>query len=428
MAVLTFSILVIPVIVWGSDSTSEAWDQNQHHLKVVDAIRDSLDGVDGALPLSALLKDYPSATSPGYHLLMAWIASSGVQEIIVLRLISSLFGLALVLTLWRLLCRYTDGWTALTLSLPLMCSPYFLSGCMWLTTDVAALLFVVLSIGFLLRENLPARAMVWSGVSALLAVFVRQPTVWLVAPITVCSPALPLSRSREASDWVAWMGACALPLIMLGWLVWSWGGLMPPAYRSLHDAGANPATPAVALSLVGCWSFPWVIIRWRALRSHAAPKWLAVAVVIGLACALVPETAFDRHEGRWGGPIWSLVRIAPQFAQRSIVFVVLAPLGALSLLLLFRAALASGARRATAILAVAALAFLAAITVNTQCWERYLDMPILAFLPLLVAVGVRPADALANWEFRLAGIALAVVQLGLSGAGLYMVTFAQGPR
>lgn len=432
--VTLFVVMVLPVIFWGADTTSEAWDQNKHHRIVIDSFAASLSGAPGSTAMTQLLGDYPSATSPGYHLLLGWLSSVGLGDITLLRLLSSLFGLGLALCLWRVLCRFIDQWTAVAMALPLMCSPYFLSGSMWLTTDVAAMFMVTLAMSGVLVSRPSSLGNVRSGVFAALAVFVRQPTAWLIAVLFAASfPWLPdrwRGRRGEsgfaAGDWVGWIVAVVLPVLMLVWLVRMWGGLMPPAYQSLHNAGANPATPAVALSLLGAWGFLWTIGLGKRSSSFGIDRWMWIACAVGILCAVIPETSFDRPQGRWGGPIWSLVSAAPTLANRSVVLLILAPMGAMTLLLLLRRAASRGQHHATLVMAVAACAFLAATSANTQCWERYLDIPLLLYLPVLVALGMAGIEPNQVVRIRMASLVLAALQLTMSVWSVYRVTFNGG--
>lgn len=435
MALVTlFVVMVFPVILFGADTTSEAWDQNKHHRIVIDSFSASLSGAPGSTAMSMLLGDYPSATSPGYHLLLAGLSSVGLGDITLLRLLSSLFGLGLALCLWRVLARFVDQWTAVAMALPLMCSPYFLSGSMWLTTDVAAMLMVTLAMSGLLVARPSALGNVRSGAFAALAVFVRQPTAWLVAVLVAASfPWLPVRwRSRQgesgfaAGGWVGWIVAVVLPLFMLVWLVRMWGGLVPPAYQSLHNSGANPATPAVALSLLGAWGLLWTIGMARRSWTAEMDRWTWVACALGIMCAAIPATNFDRTQGRWGGPIWSLVSAMPALENRSLVLLLLAPLGAMTLLFLLRRAASRGQHHATLVMAVAACAFIAATSANTQCWERYLDLPILLYLPVLVALGMGGIEPTQVVRMRMASLVLAAFQFALSIWSVYRVTFNGG--
>ena len=128
---VVFAAAVLPVIFLGSDATSEATDEAVAHLPAVRQFAAELPAPD--------LSDYPSATSPGYHLLMSLPARAGLG-VHGLRVLGSLAGLALVLLAWRMAAACAGPAVALALALPLACSTYVLSGCAWLTTDVLSVL------------------------------------------------------------------------------------------------------------------------------------------------------------------------------------------------------------------------------------------------------------------------------------------------
>ncbi len=422
--IFVFVILVWPVIFFGIDSTSEAWDQNQHHLIVIRKATATFVGAANATPIWELMRDYPSATGPGYHLFLSLFGAIGLGDLTILRLISSLFGMALVVSVWKILARRVDQWTALALSAPLLCSPYLLSGSMWLTTDVAATWLMVLAMGAVLVANPSATDRIRGGIFACLGVLVRQPTTWLVAPLFV-SGAVANRRSWSRQEVGSWILSCVLPLAVLAGLILLWGGLTPPAYRSMHDAGANFATPAFALSLVGVWGIPWAIaLRRIAPKEKRALSWsMAGGGAFGLLCAVVPETSFDQAAGRWGGPLWSFVQIAPTLVNRSLLLLVLAPVGGIVLGRLLCHAWVNRGSATAAVLGVAIAAMLSATTVNSQCWERYIDLPLLALLPMMVVIGVNRIDLVQLRWVRTASVILALIQIGLSVWMVYRSTF-----
>ncbi len=428
-----FALLVLPVILWGADTTSESDDQNRHHLVVIREATASLTGADGAPPLGTFLRDYPSATSPGYHLALAALDACGLGSTTALRLISSLFGLALLLSLWSTLARWVDGSLALALTLPLLASPYFLSGSMWLTTDVAAVWLTVLTLGALLSAPGSSPRFVRAGVFATLAVLVRQPTIWLVAPIFLAAwmsrQSLPASRGQR----LATIATLVLPVAAVGGLILLWGGIMPPAYRSLHNSGINAATLAFGLSLIALWGAPWVLALGTNSISGTKKKLLGSAVlfaVVLLAVAL-PQTDYDRPVGRWGGPLWNAVKIAPLIAGHSLLLI---PLAAGGFFVLRRIVLA--ARRVDVdgnasyhwVIFLAALVSLcSALAVNSQCWERYFDLPLLAILPLGIVLGVDRLDNKQRHRLIVASIVIAILQFALSLWMVYRPTFFDAP-
>jgi hypothetical protein len=424
-----YFLLTWPVIIFGGGGTSEAWDQDEHHVLVIEQFSASLRGVEGAPPLRKALEDYPSATSPGFHLAIASLDAVGVQSRTLQRLVASLAGAAVLAVLWMAVGRVVDPLTATVLSLPLLASPYLLSGSIWMTTDVSALLWSGVAVASLLIRPLTPRWILAAGFAAAIAVFIRQTSIWIVAPVAVAAwiahrdrlstGSISSLRDRRSAIWQAAIPAILMPCAVLAVLVSLWGGIVPPSYRTQHASGFNPTLPAVALALLGLWGMPWMI---RA-RAWPSPRMLVAAVVVGAIAAMLPATDFNRDAGRWGGPIWQLVERAPDVMNRSVVIVLLACLGAITLAGIVSRTPMPQARSWRITLAAVALSLIAALSANSQAWERYVDLPLLAFLPLAVVAvrGARP-----DWtptELRLPFLALAIVQIAMSVVMVYLPAF-----
>jgi hypothetical protein len=106
--------------------------------------------------------------------------------------------------------------------------------------------------------------------------------------------------------------------------------------------------------------------------------------------------------------------------DRSVIMALLACVGAVIVAAIAIRSPAPSAARWRSTLAFAALALVAALSANSQAWERYVDLPLFALLPLAVA-SVRGARA--DWtpnDLRLPFLLLAAVQLGLSAVMVYL--------
>ncbi len=393
---------------------SEAKDQDGYHLPVVAAMRAQWPAID--------IVRYDAATAPGYHALLAATVelTGGAEDALGagkprMLVVNALLGLALLLvvhaTAAALLPGARGGWHALALVLPFACSQYVLGGAVWLTTDNAALLFALLALGgAALFAATPARSL-RLGLWATLAVAVRQIHVWTAAPIAFAgllrSPLarfLPAALRDETTQtpraWRHLVVAClaaSLPVALLAVFVALWGGLLPrtagvveeAAERiAFHDAGPNPATPAVALSLAavfGVFFLPGVAgtLRRTTVRPGVV---LAVVVAAGLAAALLPRTDYLWRERAYG-PLWEVVRRVPAPGGRSLVLLALGPAGALGLLCLYRRAAEAGRGPQALVLLLGLSGWLAAQTMNSMAWQRYFEPMVLAALAWLAALG-----------------------------------------
>ena len=428
LAVL-FACAVLPVIMFGSDATSEASDEAAAHLPTVLQFAAQLPTPD--------LHDYPSATGPGYHLLMAVPARMGVG-VHGLRIIASLAGLALVLLVWRTAARAAGPAVALALTLPLLVSTYVLSGSAWLTTDVLSVLIGTTMVAIAAWWMPTMRTFLTLAVLFVAALSVRQTNVFLAAPI-LAAGILGSPLGRSASDAEQWSGdeprswsrlaAAFLALVpaalLLLALVNMWGGLMPATFRSMHDKGLSPVAPAYGLALLGTWAaialLPMAPEVLHTVRRHA----LAITLVASLAFlgAVVADSTWSVEQGRWGGAYWMIVKAFPAFGGRSIVIVAAAVVGAvLAAVLWIRAAEIRRGRQATIVL-VSLLALMVVQAGNSQVWQRYFDPAILVALAWLISLGINRTRPHSAGRAVLGALLLAGVQATISTLDYWMPVF-----
>ena len=428
LAVL-FACAVLPVIMFGSDATSEASDEAAAHLPTVLQFAAQLPTPD--------LHDYPSATGPGYHLLMAVPARLGIG-VHGLRIIASLAGLALVLLVWRTAARAAGPAVALALTLPLLVSTYVLSGSAWLTTDVLSVLIGTTMVAIAAWWMPTTRTFLTLAVLFVAALSVRQTNVFLAAPI-LAAGILGSPLGRSASDAEQWSGdeprswsrlaAAFLALVpaalLLLALVNMWGGLMPATFRSMHDKGLSPVAPAYGLALLGTWAaialLPMAPEVVHTVRRHA----LAITLVASLAFlgAVVADSTWSVEQGRWGGAYWMIVKAFPAIGGRSMVIVAAAVVGAvLAAVLWIRAAEIRRGRQATIVL-VSLLALMVVQAGNSQVWQRYFDPAILVALAWLISLGINRTRPHSAGRAVLGALLLAGVQATISTLDYWMPVF-----
>jgi hypothetical protein len=394
LGLCTVAILLGPT----GDVTSEAYDQNQHHLLVIRSFAGQWPTPD--------LRDYQSATAPLWHLVQSVPAALGVP-LAGLRLLAAIAGAALVLLAARVAVRLGGDVRLAWLAAPLAVSPYLLSGSIWITTDVPATLMLTAALAAAMCGRPGGGWLLGLGTA------IRQTGLWMAPPMAVMRW-FGAPQGTPTMERVRGAIAVTLPAItIVGLLVWMWGGLTPPGYRDQHDRGVNLAVPAFTLGLIALIGVP--LVTMRGARELLAMPRIAPCCVAGLAllAAVAVPTDYDIEAGRWGGPLWTVIRQSPVVADRSLALLVLAPIGALALLALVKRA--NEAQRGGAGLAIglAVLGLMAVNTANSQCWERYADLPLLVLLPWLAAVGVRGHD-----ERERRGVLAGALVLGLVEAGL----------
>lgn len=420
------ALLAAPVILFGQDlgapdadgarryTTGEAFDANAYHLPVVRAMSEQWPGVN--------IRDYRSATSPGYHLLLAGASRAGVSD-------EGLRGVTLALSVvfvgavaW--FASSVVGWRrGVVLCLPLLACAYVLSAASWMTTDNAALGMVAIAVGCAAFGGGLASKLAIGGVAATLAVATRQIHIWTIGPLFVAAcagagatgwigfvrpladrvglvPRAEVSKRDATVRLVVGAIACLSPLMLLGWFVSMWGGLIPPSFVEKHASGVSLSVPALALSLAAIFGAAFVPAAWEQVRALRVRDPIVLGVIaLGLFAALAPATAWDFESGRRFGWLWEIVKRAPSVGDRSIVFAALAPLGALTLLLLWRAAAARGDARArcATILLVAGVCWCAAQMANSQAWQRYVEPPVLCGVIWLAACAQPSREMVRAW-------------------------------
>lgn len=421
-----FMAAAVPTILWGPTPQRINTDQNDYHLKAILEFAHQWPRPD--------FSDYKSATTPGYHLVMAAASAVVGESEKPLRLAGMVFTAELLVLLgWA--CARASGslLMGLACAAPFLASPYVFASGAWLLPDNAAWLGVLGVVLLCMSPRLDAWSFVGAAVVLALLVFTRQIHLWALAPMLAAawvgqakpgtsSPGLlsadeirlltstPGLRVRRA---LVALVAGAPAIWMLVGFVRLWGGLVPPQFQTvLH--GGNPAAPAFVLSLLaiyaaflGAWFWPGAMAL---LRDRA---WVpALAGLGGVAVALVPATTFDIGAGRWSG-LWQVVDRAPVIAgHTSVVLLILAPAGAIAAVVM-----ASMLPTRTRWVFLACLAgFVAAQSANHECWQRYIE-PLLLMLVALVAAHTSPIHGAPGRRLRLAGpAALALILAGLTGA------------
>jgi hypothetical protein len=369
---LVFFLLCLPLVL-STRAGGYADDEDLYHLPAVRQIRAHWPALD-------LNRDALSAVSPGYAYVLATVSLVTGPSRLALRGVTWGLSLALLVLLWRAFPAATAGMAAASV-LPLACSNFFVKSASWIVTDNPALLCVAGALTMVfLRPGL--RDQWLGGLSAGAATFLRQVHVWAAVPLGL--RAVQEIRANPHSRWrVRALLPALIPLGVLGLLAARWHGLVPLAWQSaVALQGGLPVTPLCYLLavffLLGVFyqlalppENPWI---------EACSRPVLAAGALGLVVALVGPTNYDVAAGRWGGYLWSATPHLPVVGQRSVLFVILTPLGAALLAVMSRRlARQSGAGVAWLWLG-SFLAWAATSLSNRLVFHRYFEPTILVFL------------------------------------------------
>lgn len=387
-----FLLVAVPMIVTQHDRGRGRFDQLNYHEPAVLRFAEQWPNPD--------VSDYLSATTPGYHLVLAAVARYISESLVVLQLIGSLFTVGLLVVLTRWLSRRVGSVTATLLGLSVICSLYVFGPGVYLLPDNAGWL-LVLSV---LLLGLRPRADLWlyagGGTVLLLLVMTRQSHLWALGMLLAAGwlgsafkpdsggfgeiPALLTTPARRLGR-ITLVLVFALPALgAMAWFYRVWGGgLTVPIYQE-YMRGPNPATPAIILAQLGIIGAFHIGFWWRSaldlLRSR--PAVFAVSIAVGLAILLIPATTFDRDAGRYSG-LWNLVNAVPDLAGHTNMGVLVLGIGGVIAVCGWLSGLDARSRW---VLLGALCGFAAAVSMPKNAWIRYHEPMLLMWSAIATAL------------------------------------------
>jgi hypothetical protein len=408
ICVAIFGCAALPLIATNYDHGRAYYDQVTFHYP---AIRHFLYGGD--------FRDYSSATTPGFHLLLAAVARAVSDSERLLKLASLLITSVFIwMVSVRLARRVHSATVTIVLLLPLLFSIYFFPAGVWLLPDNLAWLsvFWVLELALEFRDSW--RWYVQAAAALAFAVFVRQSNIWLC--LVVCSiAAAPCGEESDAAQVVRRFSAAALAslpcAIILGYFVILWHGMVPPSFAERHS-DLNLAAIAYFAAVVGFYGLFYLPLVWNQLRglarTAAVSRRLWWGSLFGLTAALLSATDWNPDAGRVSG-LWNLARLLPSWHHRSVLITGLAVLGGASGALWLSVA----PRRLRVVIISAAVGFGLTQCTSHFVYERYYAG--LIFLLLLMLIRERRGDPAAMHPLSLAGpLAFAALNVTILGAAL----------
>lgn len=406
-------VVVLPVairgLLRGDLDVYDTRDEELFHLPTILGFAERLPTPD--------LSDYASATTPLYHLLLAPVAALSDGAVLPLRACTLALALAMLAFAAALLARRSETplWGLVLLLLPAGLSPYFLGPAVRLSTDDAALLWVIATLWALdgARQSLPGLDLRRLGLAAALAaaaVLTRQIHGWLVGMLAL----LPLlATAASPPRRLSGLLLAGLPVLALAPLALLWGGLTPPSFDE-HQASLNAdvlITELAVLGGLGLAHSPWLLgaLSSVGLRRGRLALLIGACLVLAAGTLALHPLPFVDDPLRYGGSLWRLCSKLPDVGGSTALFWLLLPLG-----LLWSAAVAAdGWRRRDPLPAAALALFMVANIASARAYQKYYEPFLLILLAWVVARS--PAQPRLAW----AGPAL----LALAWLGVALIRF-----
>jgi Dolichyl-phosphate-mannose-protein mannosyltransferase len=413
--VVIFLILTLPLVL--SSHGGYDFDELNFHLPAIRAIGQKW-------PALSLQDNALSATAPGYHWFLAGLSLVFGGDVLTVRienLIVSLVGLAI---LYGWLRRRFSANDAVLIIGPLAASNFYIKSASWVVTDNPALILVTVSLMAALNPKPGYSGAIIAGATGGLATFTRQLHAWIVAPILFnvlifSGPKNPLHPTLRR-EFIGWAVAALIPLTVLAFLYFAWGGFVPKRWQEVHY-GLSTVSLAYLLSvmaLFGGFAYPYHQ-RARGLKATSL-IWL-IALIVGGGTAILMPTTYDYAGGHWGGYIWELARRLPAPFDRSIVFIGLAPLGAFFIICFFLNIYRAGQYHCAITWLIAFCAWSATAAVNRQIFQRYFEPMGIVFM--IFAIGLSSMNGLGATQRKLLAI-LSFIQIVITLTTAWYSTLA----
>lgn len=397
---IVFLLLVVPPIFAGVATMAQHGDMVKFHLPQINYLIQH--------PLDIVHYDASSATTPGHHILVAWVAKIlGYEQVteadIPLRLLNVFVGLGLIAAAWTTFYRMSkDLLFATACTLPLVGSNYVLTASIWINTDNGAMLFYTLALYSMLFYT---ERVQWTAIAVLLMVMWRQ--IYLPVVGAFALPALLPGPDRKKRIILAVASVVPTALVVAIYAN-AWNGLTPGTTQTYNKFTLNFSVPLHAVALVGLYTCAYALLLWPTLKElDAKGKKIAfgVGAAVGTVLWAIAASNYDNQAGRWGSLIWVLAKKSPAIGDKSIVVLLLAILGSSTIAAMGWRAIRDRYYPPELLML---LGYFAGYSAQIFAWQRYIEPAI------FITLGVHCArtDAKSS-RLALAGPVLMAVVFGL---------------
>lgn len=277
------------------------------------------------------IRNYDSATTPLFHILMAVFSKLTGSNIRYLRLVNFFITYIAVLLLFFVLVKRVKLNTTYSLlfSMLFALSPYFFREAFVVLTDNLPIVWLLCFFNFYFKykEDQKQKWFLLAMLFVMLLCFTRQTYLFLCLAISidVIAGEKPIKK-KVKNLWLIFVAA--IPTLVL-FIIWK--GLTPPTFQEYHTRTSFFNTKAVfyGVSVLGFYSI--FISGWDLCKSVFQQKKVLVigyVLLTWLALFLFPLV---KHRGDFGY-LWYVAEPLPYIAGTSLLFWLLLPLGAICLL------------------------------------------------------------------------------------------------
>jgi hypothetical protein len=409
-AILIFALGVAVKLSWlhrvvDVDSNQAAWDAFYYHTPQINEFI-----------TNGFRRDYANfvAMTPGLHVLYADLArvfgiTAFTYDSGLLFAIHSLWMIAyLALNVFIIRKVYERNNAGLIIVLPVLASSYPVYSWVWPTTDLPATVLYLAVIAIKFRDVRETPQLVFYAALGAVGVLLRQHYGFLAAvPAGIYVADTIVQRTRlDVRRLFVYLMPVIPALLILGYFVWIWHGLVPPDQAYHFAPFSEPISLAHVLGITGLLGFPFAISLWRlliaaptsarqgftvyALDRHGlsgdarftVTGILVAAMMCGvLAVALLPLDP-SVETGRYGSMFWTIEGKLPSQLARDVYLWAAISFG--TAIWLAVATLCWRRREAIPTIVLFAM-FVGTLLVQEFCFQRYLEEPVLLTLAVFIA-------------------------------------------
>lgn len=382
-------VLLIPipwlfVILWFEGLTRPVptfhdGDETIYHYPIIQKFAQQIPQVD--------LRDYPSATTPGYHLIFAvfhrWLQFDLPQ----LRLLNAIISIVAVIVLYALLTqRSYPPYYAFLNALLFGLSPYYFGAGFRLLTDNLSLALVLMSLLHLKLLSIKGStlnlvaAYMWASFSML----TRQLSAWLLVAIASQSFSVE-KRLFCTSRFLLSFSLTCVAALPIGILFLLWGGFTPPYFQGSHGTATMITVVKNFVFSISLYTAYHILLRTEDTLyyiSKLKDRAYLLAFVFLMITSTLTLWMFDCIPTKGDdGILWRISSLFPRLGGSSLLFYIMMPIG----MFILASSIAKFVRIDSFAfsLIVGQLAFLLVNFANGKIFQKYYDTYLLLFLMLI---------------------------------------------